>query len=93
MAPGCATLHCGLYWLWRMGSGSAWDGFVLGRVRSLWQFLIGALGGGVVTSGLMTGWSGTGPFILKFGAYVFVMDLGFGNTALCPPVFFAAGRR
>ena len=89
----CVELYCGLYWIWWLVPGSMWTEYVLGRVWSLGQVSVRALGGGVITSGLVIGRLEMGQVFLLFGAYAFVMTLYFGNTALWPLVFSASGRR
>ena len=69
-----------------------WTEYVLGRVWSLGQVSFGALGGGVITSGLVIGRPEMGQVFLIFGAYIFAMALDFGDTRLWPLVFSASGR-
>ena len=56
------------------------------------QVSVEALGGGVITSGLVIGRPEMGQVLLVFGAYIFAMALEFGNTRLWPLVFSASGR-
>ena len=55
-----------------------WTGYVLGRVWSLGQVSVWALGGGVITSGLVIGKPEIGQVLLISGTYVFAMALEFG---------------
>ena len=92
MVSGCVALYCGLYWIWWLGAGSMWTEYVLGRVWSLGQVSVGALGGGFITSGLVIGRPDMGQVLLLFGAYIFAMALEFGGTGVWPLVFSASGR-
>ena len=85
------ALYCDPYWIWWLGAGSMWTEYVLGSVWSLGQVSVGALGGGVITSGLVNGQPQMSQVFLIFGAYVFAMALEFGYTALWPLVFSASG--
>ena len=56
------------------------------------QVSVEALGGGVITSGLVIGRPEMGQVLLIFGAYVFAMAFEFGDTELWPLVSSASGR-
>ena len=66
--------------------GNHVEEYVLGRVWSLGQVSFGALGGGVITSGLVIERFEMGQVLLIFGAYAFAMALEFGDTEMWPHV-------
>ena len=68
-----------------------WTEYVLGRVWSLGQVSVWALGGGVITIVFVIGRTEIGQVFLIFGAYIFAMALEFGDTGLWPLVFSASG--
>ena len=69
-----------------------WAGYIIGRVWSLGQVSVEALGSGIITSRLVTGQKDMGLVFIRFGAYVFIIALEFGDTALWPLVSSVSGR-